>query len=391
MLRCRHGQHRIGTPTRRASASAAWPPRSPAAAAAPAGRLARAGGQGGRAAFRDQDYWGRPVPASATPPPACSSSASPPPPTAATRTGRVFTGDRSGDWLFASLHRTGFANQPTSVSRDDGLALTGCYITAPVKCAPPDSKPLPSERDACAPWLTAELDLLDIRVVVALGSFAWDQALRHLGPVRPKPRFTHAAEATLPGGRVLLGSYHVSQQNTNTGRLTEPMLDAVFWRARAARWVGHGLIHAHRTSSVSRCRAITSVIRDGDTCSGRMTAWRPAVQQGVQAAGLEDHVEPLGRQTGVGQDGDRRGAGAVELVVDALDGPLRQVDQHVAGEGQPDLALGAPLVVQRHQLGQELLRPAPGSAAGSRAATRAQAPVAHQLHREAGGSDWLAK
>jgi uracil-DNA glycosylase family 4 len=118
------------------------------------------------------------------------------------------------------------------VSRDDGLALTGCYVTAPVKCAPPDNKPLPSERDACAPWLTAELDLLDVRVVVALGAFAWDQALRHLGPVRPKPRFTHAAESALPGGRVLLGSYHVSQQNTSTRRLTEEMLDAVFWRAR---------------------------------------------------------------------------------------------------------------------------------------------------------------
>jgi uracil-DNA glycosylase family 4 len=148
------------------------------------------------------------------------------------RTGRIFTGDRSGDWLFASLHRTGFANQPTSVSRDDGLALTGCYITAPVKCAPPDNKPLPSERDNCAPWLTAELALLDVHVVVALGSFAWDQALRHLGPVRPKPRFAHAAETPLPHHRVLLGSYHVSQQNTNTGRLTEPMLDSVFLRAR---------------------------------------------------------------------------------------------------------------------------------------------------------------
>jgi uracil-DNA glycosylase family 4 len=148
------------------------------------------------------------------------------------RTGRIFTGDRSGDWLFASLHRTGFANQPTSVSRDDGLALTGCYITAPVKCAPPDNKPLPSERDTCAPWLTAELALLDIHVVVALGAFAWDQALRHLGPVHPKPRFTHAAEAQLPHDRVLLGSYHVSQQNTSTRRLTEEMLDAVFWRAR---------------------------------------------------------------------------------------------------------------------------------------------------------------
>jgi uracil-DNA glycosylase family 4 len=185
-----------------------------------------------RAAFRDQDYWGRPVPGFGDPAAGLLVLGLAPAAHGGNRTGRIFTGDRSGDWLFASLHRTGFANQPTSVSRDDGLALTGCYITAPVKCAPPDNRPLPSERDACAPWLTAELDLLDIRVVVALGSFAWDQALRHLGPVRPKPRFTHAAEASLPDGRVLLGSYHVSQQNTNTGRLTETMLDGVFRRAR---------------------------------------------------------------------------------------------------------------------------------------------------------------
>src|SRR6266508_3455363 len=150
------------------------------------------------------------------------------------RTGRIFTGDRSGDWLFASLWRTGFANQPNSVSRDDGLELADCYITAPVKCAPPDNKPLPAERASCAPWLDAELSLLPtIRVVVALGAYAWDETLRHLGPVRPKPRFGHGAEAALPGDRTLLASYHVSQQNTNTGRLTEPMLDAVFGQARA--------------------------------------------------------------------------------------------------------------------------------------------------------------
>jgi uracil-DNA glycosylase family 4 len=149
------------------------------------------------------------------------------------RTGRVFTGDRSGDWLFASLWRTGFASQPTSVSRDDGLELSNAYVTAPVKCAPPDNKPMPQERDNCASWLRSELALLpSVQVVVALGSYAWDTALRHFGPIAPKPRFGHGAEAPLPQGRTLLGSYHVSQQNTSTRRLTEPMLDRVFLRAR---------------------------------------------------------------------------------------------------------------------------------------------------------------
>jgi uracil-DNA glycosylase len=185
-----------------------------------------------RAAFRDQDYWGRPVPGFGDPLARLLILGLAPAAHGGNRTGRVFTGDRSGDWLFGSLHRTGFANQPTSVSRDDGLALRDCYITAPVKCAPPENKPLPRERDNCASWLDAELVLLDVRVVVALGSFAWDTALRHLGPVRPKPRFGHGAEASLPAGRTLLGSYHVSQQNTSTRKLTEEMLDGVFFRAR---------------------------------------------------------------------------------------------------------------------------------------------------------------
>jgi len=184
------------------------------------------------ARFRDEPYWGRPVPGFGDPEARLLILGLAPAAHGGNRTGRIFTGDRSGDWLFGSLHRTGFANQPTSVSRGDGLALRDCYITAPVKCAPPENKPLPEERDTCAPWLTQELGLLDVRVVVALGVFAWDQALRHLGPVRPKPRFGHAAEAPLPAGRTLLGCYHVSQQNTNTGRLTEPMLDGVFLRAR---------------------------------------------------------------------------------------------------------------------------------------------------------------
>jgi uracil-DNA glycosylase len=185
-----------------------------------------------RAAFRDQDYWGRPVPGFGDPLARLLILGLAPAAHGGNRTGRIFTGDRSGDWLFGSLHRTGFANQPTSASRGDGLVLRDCYITAPVKCAPPENKPLPQERDNCAPWLEAELGLLDVKVVVALGSFAWDTALRHLGPVRPKPRFGHGAEASLPAGRTLLGSYHVSQQNTQTGRLTEGMLDGVFWRVR---------------------------------------------------------------------------------------------------------------------------------------------------------------
>jgi uracil-DNA glycosylase len=177
-----------------------------------------------RAAFRDQTYWGRPVPGFGDPRARLLILGLAPAAHGGNRTGRIFTGDRSGDWLFASLWRTGFANQPTSVSRDDGLALSDCYITAPVKCAPPENKPTISERANCAPWLERELALL--------GSYAWDTALRHLGPVRPKPRFAHGGETPLPHDRMLLGSFHVSQQNTHTGRLTEPMLDGVFVRAR---------------------------------------------------------------------------------------------------------------------------------------------------------------
>jgi uracil-DNA glycosylase family 4 len=152
------------------------------------------------------------------------------------RTGRVFTGDRSGDWLFAALHRAGFANQPTSTHRDDGLRLRGCYITACVRCAPPANRPTIQERDTCLGYLIEELRVLQrIRVIVCLGAFAWDgalRALRQLGwAASRKPRFTHAAEARV-GPYVLLGCYHPSQQNTFTGKLTEAMLDTVLARAR---------------------------------------------------------------------------------------------------------------------------------------------------------------
>ena len=151
-------------------------------------------------------------------------------------TGRVFTGDASGDFLFARLHEVGLANQPTSRRADDGLALADAYVAAAVRCAPPDNKPLPSERDNCAPYLARELALLDhVRVLVALGGYAWESAFRAIAAVRdddarPRPRFGHGAEAAVGGYRVV-ASYHPSQQNTNTGRLTASMFDAVIRRA----------------------------------------------------------------------------------------------------------------------------------------------------------------
>lgn len=185
-----------------------------------------------RAAFADQTYWGRPVPSFGDARAEVVVVGLAPAAHGANRTGRVFTGDRSGDWLFAALHRTGFANQPTSRSRDDGLHLDGCLVTAAVRCAPPANRPAVEERDRCAPFLAAELDLVPWRAAVALGGFAWDAVLRHTGWAGRKPRFGHGAEVVLPDGRVLLGCYHVSQQNTFTGRLTEEMLDAVLVRAR---------------------------------------------------------------------------------------------------------------------------------------------------------------
>ena len=190
-----------------------------------------------RASFQEEQYWGRPLPGFGDPAARVLVLGLAPAAHGGNRTGRIFTGDRSGDWLFAALWRTGFANQPQSVARDDGLSLSGCWVTAAVRCAPPVNRPTPAERDNCLPWTAAELTLLtDVRVVVCLGGFAWDAALRlraQLGepPPRPRPRFGHGAE--LPGERfALLGCYHPSQQNTFTGRLTEPMIDAVLTRAR---------------------------------------------------------------------------------------------------------------------------------------------------------------
>jgi len=187
-----------------------------------------------RAAHAGEDYWGRPVPGFGDRAARVYVLGLAPAAHGGNRTGRVFTGDRSGDWLFASLHRTGFANQATSRHRDDGLRLEGAWIAAAVRCAPPANRPLPVERDNCLPYAARELELMEeVRVIVALGAFAWDAALR-LEPerVRPRPRFGHGAEAELPSGRVLVGTYHPSQQNTFTGKLTEAMMDAVFARAR---------------------------------------------------------------------------------------------------------------------------------------------------------------
>jgi uracil-DNA glycosylase family 4 len=184
------------------------------------------------ARFRTWDYWGKPVPGFGDPEASLLIVGLAPAAHGGNRTGRVFTGDRSGDFLFASLHRTGYANQPHSERRGDGLRLIDAFITAAVKCAPPANKPTPQERDTCRPYLEREIALLpQVRVIVALGQFGWDAVVGH-HRVRPKPRFGHAAEVVLPDGTTLLGSYHVSQQNTFTGRLTEAMLDAVFARAR---------------------------------------------------------------------------------------------------------------------------------------------------------------
>ena len=189
------------------------------------------------ARFADQPYWGRPVPGFGDPGARVLVLGLAPAAHGGNRTGRIFTGDRSGDFLYAALHRTGFANQATSVAIDDGLALIDLYVAAVNRCAPPGNEPSPDERDRCLPFLERELRALeDLRVVVALGAFAWNGALRALvglgHVVKPRPRFGHAAEVEI-GPFALLGCYHPSQQNTFTGTLTPAMLDAVLERARA--------------------------------------------------------------------------------------------------------------------------------------------------------------
>ena len=197
-----------------------------------------------RAAFAQEDYWGRPIPGFGDPQARVMILGLAPAAHGANRTGRVFTGDRSGDFLFAALHRTGFANQPVSRRAGDGLRLQSAWITAAVRCAPPANRPTPVERDACLPYALRELELLPaVGVIVCLGAFAWDAALRLLAArdvaiPRPRPRFGHAVELALPDAPLLLGCFHPSQQNTFTGVLTAPMIDAVLLRARALAGAG---------------------------------------------------------------------------------------------------------------------------------------------------------
>lgn len=195
-----------------------------------------------RAAFRDEEYWGRPVPGLGPADASLLIVGLAPAAHGANRTGRMFTGDRSGDVLFAALHAVGLANQPTAVHAGDGLELRGTRITAPVHCAPPDNKPTPAERDTCGAWLRAELGLLSPRAVVVLGAFGWQALLPVLAGAgwtvpRPRPKFGHGAHEELAGERgplQVFGCYHVSQQNTFTGRLTPAMLENVLRAAAGA-------------------------------------------------------------------------------------------------------------------------------------------------------------
>jgi uracil-DNA glycosylase family 4 len=189
-----------------------------------------------RREFINWDYWGRPVPNFGDPKARLLVIGLAPAAHGGNRTGRVFTGDRSGDWLYRALHKAGFANQPTGRDRNDGLKLVDCAITAVIHCAPPGNRPLPEEIENCRPWLVGTIDILRVRVIVALGQIAWkaavEQALSRGWLVGRRPPFRHAARVELADGRLLVASYHPSQQNTFTGRLTEPMFDQVFAIAR---------------------------------------------------------------------------------------------------------------------------------------------------------------
>jgi uracil-DNA glycosylase len=190
-----------------------------------------------RSSFRGETYWGRPIPGFGDPDARVVVAGLAPAAHGGNRTGRIFTGDRSGDWLFRSMYRAGFANQPHSVSADDGLRLTGAWVTAAVRCAPPANKPTIEERDTCAGYLVRELAVLQPGVIVVLGSFAYEAVWRTLRDLAvdlpaPRPKFGHGVEVAT-GGPTILCSFHPSQQNTFTGKLTEPMLDTIFLRARA--------------------------------------------------------------------------------------------------------------------------------------------------------------
>lgn len=193
-----------------------------------------------RASFRDDDYWGKGVPGFGDPKAGLMVVGLAPAAHGANRTGRMFTGDRSGDWLYRAMYRAGFANQPESINIDDGLELTNAWVTSPVKCAPPANKPTPDERAECRPFFNREFEYLtELKVVVALGGIGYQAVAQHLA-VKPRPKFGHGVEVPLDSGLTILCSYHVSQQNTFTGRLTEEMLDAVFSRARVLAQAGEG-------------------------------------------------------------------------------------------------------------------------------------------------------
>ncbi|CAB4614067.1 unannotated protein [freshwater metagenome] len=185
-----------------------------------------------RASFRDQEYWGKGVPGFGDAKAGLWVMGLAPAAHGANRTGRMFTGDRSGDWLYRAMHKAGFATQAESVGADDGLQLTGAWVSSAVRCAPPDNKPTNVERDTCVTYLHRERQLLKkVRVVVCLGSFAYEAVCKEWG-MKPRPKFGHGVEAVAPDGTVIICSFHPSQQNTFTGKLTEPMIDAVFARAR---------------------------------------------------------------------------------------------------------------------------------------------------------------